>query len=312
MFFTRPFFNYTFTVLVFVCLNINNRNAYSQIYNTIPINHFDIETNPTILASESKANRLQIIHQNSFFTKNEFLYNSVRFSKYFESLFTGVGLSINSTIVEKNISYQHAGISIGYRNVLFNKVYLKIGITNKLIRINSPSGNFDYYSFENTNQKKEINIRNNLNLALSFSTSADKFFISLSSLNRKINSSMLNDSIKFPTYYVVNIGNLMSLFDMRNSEISYTFFTKSNHYTLNTSFSHYINCKLNKLISRKSGLQYGSRIGIEGNNYFHIIPFITYYTRKLAVNFFYNVHLDNTNFTAKYYSTNQINIIYIL
>lgn len=312
MFITRPFFNNKFIFILFVYLNTNNTQLHSQIYNTIPINYFDSETNPTILASENKINRLQFIHQNSFFTKNNFLYNSLRFSKCFESLFTGVGLSLNSTIVENNISYQHAGFSVGYRNVLFNKVYIKMGVTNKLIRIESPSGHFDYYSFQNTNQRREIFFRNNLNLALSFSTSNDRYFISLSSLNRKMNGSMLNDNIKFPTYYVINIGNLMSLLNVQNSEISYTFFSKLNHYTLNTTFSNYINCKLNKPISRKSSLQYGSRIGIEGNNYFHIIPFITYYTRKLAINIFYNFHLDDTNFSAKYYSTNQINIIYIL
>ena len=299
-------------IIIFLVLYIFINPIYGQVYNYIPINHNDIETNPSILASESMNSRIQILHQNTFSSINSFSFNSLRLSKYFESSFFGIGLSINNTNMDSNICYNHIGLGAGYRNVLFNKVYIKFGVTYKLIKTNSTLGNFEYYSFSSSSLNNKKKFKDNLNLALSFSSPNDRYYVSFGLLNFDLLWNETKNNIQFPTYYVINVGNLMSIFDKRNSEISYTAFSKLSEKSNKTTYSHYMNFKFHIQLTRKAGLNYGSRIGFAENDYFHFIPFITYYRKKLVVNLSYSFHLNKMEFQSKYFSTNQINVIYIL
>lgn len=299
--------------IIIVVLLISVKPIYSQVYNYTPIIHNDIETNPAILASPKVDNRVQLIHQNSFSSINPFSFNSLRLSKYFESSFLGLGLSLNNTNLG-SFNYNHIGIGAGYRNVLFNKVYLKLGATYKLVNTNSPSGIFDYYSFTPSGFLSKSIIKDNVNLALSFTSSPDdRSYVSFGLLNLDLPWGKTNNSTQFPKYYVLNVGNLMTFFDRdKNSEISYTAFGKLSATSNKIIFSQYINLKFNLSFSRKSSFQYGSKIGFTENAYYHFIPFITYYRRKFAVSVSYNLHLDKVKFNQIYYSTAQINITYIL
>jgi len=296
-------------VFIICLIPFNVTSAYCQVYNYAPFNYFDIETNPSVLASENMNNRLQVYHQNAFLASQKFSYSNLKFSKYFESSFIGLGLSVNNTIMNDDINYNHIGIGAGYRNILFNKVYLKLGVTYKLVSTLAPAGSFDYFSFYPTDWHTQRNFNDNINLALSFSSSLDRYYLSLSALNVDLPWANTNPDIKYPSYYVINIGNLMSLFDKINSEISYAGFSKYSEINSKRTYSHYINLKFNYVATRNSSLNYGTRIGYAENDYFHLIPFVTFYQRKFAINASYNFHLNKINLHSKYYNTSQINLI---
>lgn len=287
---------------------------YCQVYNYSPINYRDIETNPAIIASESKNNQIDFSHQNTFSTSNKFSSSSLKFSKYFKSVFSGLGLILNNTNMGDSIHYNYIGMSAGYRNVLFNKVYIKMGVTYKLISTNAPSGNFDYYSFTQSGINKQKNINTSINMALSISTLSDRYYVSIGSLNTNFIRDQTNNSIQFPNYYVFHLGNLLSLFDdsNRNSEISYTAFSKYSLTNTKIVYSHYIDLKFVLSITRSSSIKYGSRVGYAENQYVHLIPFCTYFTRSAALTISYDFYSDKNSFHSKYPSTIQLGLIYNL
>jgi len=300
------------TVLLLVIMVYVNA-AKCQVYNYTPIIHNDIETNPSLLASDKMNNRIQLYHQNSFSSLNTFSYSSLKLSKYFEPSFLGIGLSINNTSMGNSISYNHIGLGAGYRNVLFNKIYLKLGATYKIINTNSPYGSFDYFLFVPSAPTSYRKFNDGLNLALSFSSASDRYYVSMNLLNPDLPWHKTNIDIQFPTYYVLNVGNAMRFFDGDlNSELSYSGFGKYSAFKNKMTYSHYINIKLNTQLTRRSSFQYGSRLGFAENDYFHFLPFITYYNSKLALSLSYNFHLSKIKFTPKYISTTSLNLIYIL
>ena len=307
----KPFKKFLIKQAFFIIclLLINGTSSYCQVYNYVPFNYFDIETNPSVLASENMNNRLQVYHQNAFLASQKFSYSNLKFSKYFESSFIGLGLSLNNTIMNDDINYNHIGIGAGYRNILFNKVYLKLGLTYKLVSTLAPAGSFDYFSFYPADWHTKRNFNDNVNLSLSFSSSFDRYYLSISALNIDLPWTKTNTDIQFPSYYVINIGNLMSLWDKRNEEISYAGFSKYSEISCKRTYNHYINFKFNYVLSRRSSFNYGTRIGYAENDYFHLIPFLTYYQDKFAITVSYNFHLNKTNFHSKYYNTSQINLI---
>lgn len=305
-------FSFRNMIMIVIILILFEKPTVGQVYNYIPLNYRDFETNPSILASGNNDKTLQFIHQNAFATGNPIFLNSLRFTKYFESAFLGMGFSLNNTNSNDNINYYHFGLGIGYRNVLFNKLFIKLGATYKLVYSNSPSGEFDYYSFRITDSIYQKNFKDNLNLALSLSTTLDRYYISFGVQNIDLPWNLSKSDIQFPTYYVLNIGNLMSLFDDLRSEISYTAFFKSSKITDTISFSQYINLKFHVKLNRHSGLNYGAKIGYAEYSYFHLIPVIKYYREKLAIDLSYNFHIDKKTFHSKYYSTIQLGLIYIL
>jgi hypothetical protein len=307
--------NFKYSIqIVFIALSISAGNSFCQVYNYAPIIHNDIETNPAILASENMNDRVQFMQQNTFSEKNPFSYTSLRFSKYFKSCFSGVGLSINNTCMENNSNYKHIGIAAAYRNILFNKVFIKFGACYKFIYSNLSMGEFNDYSFYAPNYTSDPIIKSNMNLALSFSSASDRYYVSLGRLNcslpwHKWGSA---DSLIFPNYYVINAGNFINLFSKNRNgakEISYSAFFKG--YGEKT-FSQYINIKLNLALTRRSGLQYGIRAGYAENAYFHFIPFLTFYKKKIAASLSYSYRLNKKTFYTKPYSTTQINIIYLI
>ncbi len=302
------------SVIVFLLMLGLISPIYSQVYNYSPINYKDIETNPAVTASESKNSQIDARHLNTFSASNKLSSSSIKVSKYFESAFSGLGLILNNTNTGDSIRYDYIGLAAGYRNVLFNKVYFKMGLTYKLIQTNAPSGNFDYYSFAPTGSNKQKKVNSSVNLALSLSTPSDRYFASLASLNTNVLWDKINSGAQFPSYYVFHLGNLMSLFDesSRNSEISYTAFSKYSLMNKKTVYSQYIDLKFVFNITRSSSLKYGSRAGYTENQFIHFIPFLTYFTRKSALTASYSFYLNKNNFQSKYPSAIQLSIIYNL
>lgn len=308
---SQPTIALTTSLLLILCFF---RPMYCQVYNYSPISYRDIETNPAIIASESKNLQIDVSHQNTFSSTNPFSCSTLNLSKYFESTFSGLGLVLNNTNMGDSINYNYIGLSAGYRNILFNKVHIRIGVTYKLINTNAPSGNFDYYSFAASGSSKQKNINDNLNLSLSISSPSDRYFVSFASLDINFPWNNTNNSSGFPTYYVFHLGNLMSLFDgsRRDSEISYTAFSSYSLITKKNKISQSIDLKFIMNITRNISIKYGSRVGYVENKYVHLTPFLTFFKRKSALTIAYDFYTEKNNFLSTYPSSIQLGFIYNL
>jgi hypothetical protein len=196
--------------------------------------------------------------------------------------------------------------------VLFNKLYVKLGATYKLVAAKSGSISFDYFSHTSSNLNGR-SINDKLNLAFSFTTESELYYLSFSSLNLDLPWNKTIGDLQFPRYYMLNIGNLMSVFGTgMNKEISYSAFSKLSPTTGRWSFGHYINLKNTLPLSRVLGVYYGTRIGYLENKYYHTLPFITLYKNEWSINVSYDFRLDKTTLKKQNFSTAQISLIYKL
>lgn len=297
------------TVLFFLfSFASSHHKVYSQVYNYSPMSFDDIEINPSKLATKD-IEMIQLIRQDNF---SDFSLNSFRYTKYIPSTFMGLGISLNNTNINK-IHYNHLGIGIGYRNIIANKVYIKIGAMYKVIQSNSTSGLFDYYSFVSSDTIRSNHINQKLNLSISLSSTLDRYFLSFSTLNIDLPSNS-DVSSEFPSYYVWNVGNLVSLFKkhLSRSEISYSGNYKYNQHSDSVFISHYILLKYNFTLNRKTSLVFGSHIGSAENSYYHLIPQIGLVTRKFKANLSLNTYFDKNTFHSTFKPSTLINLIYKL
>lgn len=275
----------------------------AQVYDYSAINYWDIETNPSIVAFERKNNTLNLNYQNSIVTKNNLSSSTIQFSKYFSSNFWGLGLTLNNTSITKS-NYKYVGLSVAYRTVVLNEVLLRIGTSYKVIQSNK--GTFDYFVSPDSVSNKGIT--SNANISVSLSTAGGRHFISYSVANINLPWD-INNAQQFPSYSILHIGNLMSFFDARDAEISYTGFQKKSATNSTFSYNHYVDFKFVFHISRKASVRYGARLGYAENKYVHAIPFLTCYNRKTALTLFYNTYVAQT---LPYPSSIQLNLTYKL
>lgn len=300
--------NFHFILILFIINFISCQNIYGQVYNYSPMSFDDIEINPSKLATKD-IEMIQLIRQDNY---SDFSLNSIRYTKYIPSTFMGLGISFNNTNTNQQ-HYNHLGIGLGYRNIIANKVYIKIGAMYKVIQSNSTSGQFDYYSFVPSDTIRSNHINQKLNVSISLSSTLDRYFLSFSTLNIDLPSKS-DVSSEFPSYYVWNVGNLVSLFNKRysRSEISYSGNYKSYKLSDKTSISHYILLMYGFNLNRKTSLSFGSRIGYAENSYYHLIPQISLITRKFKASLSLNTYFDKNTFHSTFKPSTQINLIYKL
>ena len=280
----------------------------SQVYNFTPASYYNFETNPSIIASARFNNRLRTINHIGR-NGSSFLYNSLRFSKFSESRFYGLGISINNTSLGYGSNYQHVAIATGYSNVLFNTLYVRLGAAYKLINSNSQVAGFDYY--EVTKSENDVNnVNQNLNLSFSIASN-DFFYVSISTLN--IDLPWLNtlENYSFPSYFVINAGNLLTPLNGLKQELTYSFVAKYVKGAKGSLYSHYLDYKRGLAnITRRCSLRCGIRAGYANGDHYQITPNITYFRKNLVINLYYNVHLEDDDFISKYDPTIQLSLIY--
>ena len=282
-------------------------SSFAQIYNYSPINYKDFETNPAYLATDAMKNNVELSHQNSFRFATEFSSSSLKYSTYFPSAFIGVGVIMNTTKIRFENRVSTAGLALAYRNVLFNKLYLKLGAMYKLVGTNRHLGVYDYYSFTATAPPQGRTLQHNINTSLTINSDGNRFFISVGASNIHLPIGDTLNHAQFPSYYTFHLGNLMAVFrKFRGSEISYSGFAKSSGSAL--TFSHYTTIKFRTKISRKSSIEYGSKIGFADNSFFHIIPTFSYVRKKIRANISYNFRLDKTTFKPVYFQSLQTSL----
>ncbi len=265
--------------------------SYSQVYNYLFPDISNIEINPAALASTKFESRLTAAHLNSMSGSRQFQHSSIRYSKYLSRLFSGVGLSINRTDYGNSSQYYHAGLGLGYRNVLFNSVFVRIGAMYKWNQIAAPPGNFEYLELRGPGGETVEQTRHSVNGSIMFSNEETSRYISISYLNYPLGSTT-GVPHHFPRYLVWNVGNLLS-FDGIDHEtrLIYTGFIK----TLDAvEVSHYLTIQKRLVISRSTSLLLASRAGTTVNEFYHLAPILTLYQRRWSLQALYNIHIGGT------------------
>ncbi len=279
-----------------------------QVYNYAPISAFNFETNPSTLANAKFNNRVMAMHQNTFSTTDPFNYSSFRYSKYLKSKFVGLGVSMNRTSHGQGIGYYHAALGCGYRNVLFNKLFIRLGILYKISQINAPPGIFDYFKYTAKEVASKTAITHNMNWSIMLGNSQDTRYVSFSKLNTNLPGFSAQSDFSFPEYYNWTVGNLLSFGRKRERKLSYSGFAKKIGGI--TTVSHYMNLQLNARLGRKYGLNFGGRIGLTDEQYYHIAPMLQLYSYKYTCQVFYNLHLQKGTYDLTLPPSTQISFIY--
>ncbi len=281
-----------------------NTFVSAQVYNYFPFSYYDAETNPTITVSERYDKVLNIQHQNSFSSANPFSISRIGFTKNLERIFCGTALTVTNTNF-RNKTYNQMALSFAYRNVLFNSVFVRLGVTGKLIQNDSPAY-FDYFSTITSGDVIAKKISGNFNLNFSIATTMERYYLSFSALNL-FPSAPIDSLAVFPKYYLMQAGNLLSLFKRTdNSEISFTFFVKENQNgsRLNAFTNIYYDLKLN----RRSGLLIGGKIGMAQNSFYQFIPTLSWYTRNFLASFQYSFFQKLDDYPSLLVPTYQLNL----
>ncbi|MFT7614207.1 MAG: hypothetical protein ACI9J3_003189 [Parvicellaceae bacterium] len=282
--------------------------GYSQVYNYSIPSLQNIETNPAILSTKKFDNRVKLTHENRFSSTNPFNYTSFRYSKYLESKFVGFGVTLNKTSLGQGVGYNHVGFGVGYRNVLFNKLYLRLGAMYKVNQIKAPPGEFNYFQFTSMEVSSATDITHNLNWSVILGKNNNQQFISFSHMNAKL-PGLESSSFTMPQYYSVTAGNFLSFLSRKpETKITYNGIVKKIGDT--TTVSHYMNIQVNANLSRKVGLKIGARVGINNGSNYHLAPMISVYSKKMAVQAYYNLFIKKKDIYTEIPQSTQFSFTY--
>lgn len=295
--------------VVFILLSFG---LFGQVYNLYPIGYYDFEVNPSALTSGDLHKRYQLISAGSFNGYNPIFTTNIRYSKLLFSSFSGVGVTLSHTSVGAE-SYSSTALSYGYRTVLFDELFLRLGATYKFIYTNSHEGAFDYYSFMETPSKRSQAIHDNVNLSIALTNGYGQYYLTYSYLNSPLPWNLSDKELFFPRYHLITAGNFLSFFTHEPiPELSYTGLLKKSHGSNKLELSQYLNMKFKTNYNRKISIRYGGSVGLVDSKYIHLVPLIGYYTQKLSVNFLYSIHFKNYDIHPDYTPSSQLNIIYLI
>lgn len=258
--------------------------ASAQVYNYLPFHHFALETNPSILSYERDAPYLRFGQQGVPFSDG-FSFSQLTASVYSKKTFLGAGTVLANARYNDSISYQHIGLGAGYRNIMFNKVYMKAGFMYKLLNVNSPGGGFDYYRFHASDSLITNSNQQNINYSVSLSSPSDFYYISFAMLNQALPWDNDNESA-FPSYMVINVGNAANFSRSMQGrhQILATVYRKEVPYALtqpSSEWSYYLAYYRPIMnLTRQSYLQLGSRFGYTDGDWIHVTPTLRYTLRN--------------------------------
>lgn len=271
-----------FIVVYSVVLNCTS----AQVYNYDPIRHTNFETNPAYLSSDKNKFVFSWLHSGFSLSNNRFYSETIRYSVYNASNYTGAGLVAGFYNYGKNQTYTYAGAGLGYRTIFFNRVYVRVGLLYKFLYLNSNKGAFEYYSLkEIEGSEKTKQSLQSLNGSVSFSSARDRYYMSLGSLNHSI--SQTTPSNLFPNYYFVNLGDFGRILNSQYLEISYTGFISKRELSKAEQVSHYITFLYSGFhLTRMSSLKWGGRFGIENKNLLRFNPSLAFIKRLHSRKFF--------------------------
>lgn len=250
------------------CISLFHKEIWAQSYDQNSFTYFNVESNPASVAS-SASNKLI---RSNLIIQRDFHREDFSVSTYSNKCFMGLGAFISNQNVESNRCVS-AGVSGGYRNVLFNKVKVRLGLSVKSNLINSQKGYFDAYSFVVFQEKKYSQNSLNFNVSVSLTDKLDRFFVLYGDLN---NQFVTTQEILFKRYRYVTMGNLYSK----------SFFSSKwqlNYSIIQTSLdemrfiNHQMFSSFTSTLSRKYKLIYSNFFGYWSASYFRIFPSFSIY-----------------------------------
>lgn len=252
----------------------------AQVYNYEPIRYASFESNPAYLAS-AKNKCVVSLSQQGLPLSNRFYSSQLRFSFFSAARFTGLGITAGHTQVSDSAAYSYAGLGLGYRTVLFNKVFTRIGLLYKFVHTLSPGGNFTYYGFRRTGETgRQQQVLGNANLSVSLTSAGERKYLSLGVLNAAFSWQGKGSHEFFPVYYVLHAGDLARILHLVRWEISYTAFARQYQHQARAPFSHYITVVYNGLVlTRYKNLRMGARVGETDKAFLQCHPMLGIYRR---------------------------------
>jgi hypothetical protein len=284
--------------------------VHGQIYNYEPINHFNFETNPAILASDRFEQLVKVRHYGApLLSSNQFSETSIKASKYLNRFFTGAGISLTHTQQNDSIRYNQLAAGLAYRNVIFDKVYIKAGLLYKVLDVKAPNGFFTNYDFSALDGQLENSVHQNVNWSVSIASPSDFFHVSFGRLNAALPWGD-DASTYFPIYDFINVGDfLKGVFPDRKMELMYTAFRKKYSGLNYTPWSHYIMFSKQHRLTRKISMKTGFRAGIADEAYYHFNPFIAFFnSQQIYVKIGVDLAYKKANWHQQYNPVSQISI----
>jgi len=264
-------------------------NVNSQVYNYVPIEFQNMESNPAVMGCKfykSRANISYIWSAQPIKTFNNFSFS---YSKQINKK-NAYGLSIENTNQDIDELYRIIAIGGARNHKLNNRWSLHGGLLYKFVKLGFQNCNFDY--FEYTANNYESNFINIINASAIVTDTAGNYYFSLSYLNLVVPIFMNSNKIEFPSYLIINIGNFGNLLVPSGKlDLNYSSFVKSTNQ--GNTLSQYINIGFGLKIGKHSGLKVGLRTGLCESYYYHLNPYICYsYKNLINLKFAFNYHAE--------------------
>lgn len=264
---------------ILLLLILFSYNLASQDYNNFNFEYSNIEINPSFTVSDTYGIAAQLSHFSNLKNRsNKFTSTNFIISKKLNILFSGIGLSISATNIEDKISSKKIGLSYAYRNILFNKLYIKFGINYRFIETVAPKGYYSNYSFASGQINLENSLQSKINYSISICSPKENYYIAFGQLNLNSPFSKAINIHKFSNYMYLQIGNFWRLIRRGATwqELLVTIVhKKKNDSSINYLYKTTIHNALRT--NRHSWLRYGGDFVLSPNQYFAICPSFAFY-----------------------------------
>lgn len=264
-------------------------NANAQVYNYVPLEFQNMESNPAIMAYQFYKSRSNISYIWSAEPIKTFNHYNFSYSKLVNNR-NAYGISIENAFQDIDELYRIAAIGAARNFKIANRWTLNSGLIYKFVKLGFEQCKFDYFEYTATNYKQSL--LHTINGSTIIADTTGNYYLSLSYLNFILPFSNAFNNIEFPSYVVLNLGNSgYLLIPSGKLDLAYTGFIKSMENR--NSFCHYINLGVVQKIGKYSAFKLGLRTGHCESNYYHINPYVSYSFKNLInLKFAYNYHAE--------------------
>jgi hypothetical protein len=180
----------------------------------------------------------------------------------------------------------HVSASYSYSTVLLNQFRLHIGVSAQLISYSLPVDNvIDFYTTPSLVLDHSSALNGMMNYSITLAALKNRVQFSFAHLNAL---SMHSNSV-IPQYYVVQVGNLLRLFNLSPHQVVELFYCKRMPYpTSSTIHNVQARTQLSLPLNRHLALLYGGSVGWHSVNFFQYSPLLGLSTRTMNYGITYN------------------------
>ena len=244
----------------------------------------EFERNPTFTLNDLTTNTFDYTHKGFLPGMNKYNSDKISYKHYFEGLFSGAGIFFSRNQTGDSASYTYAGISAAYRNIVFDKAYIKFGLTYKFIYNHSSAGIYDDLSFYSKNTFTTKNYFTNFNASFAVSSPSDFYFISAGVCNVNPFENNSSENSPFLVQYNFSAGNFFSLIGSQKSNyLSVTYIQNATTDRKFYSRGYFATLYTTVVLTRRSSLKVGLSGGYVENTNYNITPFIFLLKKKYVI-----------------------------